>query len=434
MRWPTVLTVGRLAVAWGTVAVFIVFGPAWLAAPSASIGTAVLFVWLLAVVSWCAFGVVGEADGLAELLGEPLGTLILTISVVGIEVALMAAVMLGAHDAPTLGRDTMFALLMIVLNGVVGLALLLGGLRHREQDYNLQGAVAYLAVIVPLSIFALVLPNFTRSTPGPTLSTVQGVFFALFTTLLYGVFLGIQTVRHRGFFVEAPRAATLARRDAGIAEHRPAAPGEVARHAGLLLVTMLPIVLLAKQLARLVDHGIAVLGAPSALGGVLIAVIVLAPEGVSALRAAARQSAAARGEPLSRRRALDDRSHGARRGRHRPAHRSARRPRRRPDEHGAARGDPRGQPADVQRLADDRSRRRGPPRAVPRLPRAAAQSLSACRGGIAAICSGDSSGQRMPRGLGRRRRVRMVRSGVTIRSTGTSWAVIGIGAATTCRS
>jgi Ca2+:H+ antiporter len=286
MRWPTVLTVGRLAVAWGTVAVFTLFGPAWLAAPSASIGTAVLFVWLLAVVSWCAFGVVGEADGLAELLGEPLGTLILTICVVGIEVALMAAVMLGAHDAPTLGRDTMFALLMIVLNGVVGLALLLGGLRHREQDYNLQGAAAYLAVIVPLSIFALVLPNFTRSTPGPTLSTVQGVFFALFTTLLYGVFLGIQTVRHRGFFVAPPRAATLARGDAEIVEHRPVTPGDVARHAGLLLVTMLPIVLLAKQLARLVDHGIAVLGAPSALGGALIAVIVLAPEGVSALRAA----------------------------------------------------------------------------------------------------------------------------------------------------
>jgi Ca2+:H+ antiporter len=283
MPWPTVVTVGRLVVAWGTVVVFVLFGPAWLAAPSASIGTAVLFVWLLAIVSWCAFGVVGEADGLAELLGEPLGTLILTVSVVGIEVALMAAVMLGTHAAPTLGRDTMFALLMIVLNGVVGLALLLGGLRHREQDYNLQGAVAYLAVIIPLSIFALVLPNFTRSTPGPTLSTVQGVFFALFTTLLYGVFLGIQTVRHRGFFVEPQRAGAVV---LGAGEHHAPAPGNVARHAVLLLVTLLPIVLLAKQLAKVVDHGIAVLGAPPAVGGMLIALIVLAPEGVSAFRAA----------------------------------------------------------------------------------------------------------------------------------------------------
>jgi Ca2+:H+ antiporter len=285
MGWTTVVTVGRLVVAWATVGLFTLFGASWLAEPSASLGTAALFLWLLAVVSWCAFGVVGEADQLAEMLGEPLGTLILTVAVVAIEVALMAAVMLGAQAAPTLGRDTMFALLMIVLNGVVGLALLLGGLRHREQDYNLQGAVAYLAVIIPLSIFSLVLPNFTRSTPGPTLATVQGVFLALLTTLLYGVFLGIQTVRHRGFFVEPPRAgAIVPRGDEG--ERHDAAPGAVARHAILLLVTMLPIVLLAKQLARLVDHGIAVLEAPPALGGVLIAAIVLAPESMSALRAA----------------------------------------------------------------------------------------------------------------------------------------------------
>jgi Ca2+:H+ antiporter len=282
MPWATVVTVGRLVVAWGTVVVFMLFGADWLAAPSASLGTAVLFAWLVAVVSWCAFGVVREADGLAEMLGAPLGTLILTISVVGIEVVLMAAVMLGAQEAPALGRDTMFALLMIVLNGVVGLALLLGGLRHHVQDYNLQGAVAYLAVIIPLSIFALVLPNFTRSTPGPTLSTGQGISLALVTTLLYGVFLGIQTARHRGFFVEPRREGVVA--DGGA--HPAAAPGAIARHAVVLLVTMFPIVLLAKQLAKLVDHGIAVLDAPPALGGALIAAIVLAPEGVSALRAA----------------------------------------------------------------------------------------------------------------------------------------------------
>jgi Ca2+:H+ antiporter len=95
---------------------------------------------------------------------------------------------------------------MIILNGVVGLALLLGGLRHHEQDYNLQGAAAYLALIVPLSVIALVLPDFTRSTPDPTLSKVQGSFFALFTVLLYGVFLAVQTIRHRSFFVEPRRA------------------------------------------------------------------------------------------------------------------------------------------------------------------------------------------------------------------------------------
>jgi Ca2+:H+ antiporter len=282
MSRATVVTVGRLVIAWGSVGAFALWGATWLAAPGASIGTVILFAWLLGIVSWCAFGVVGEADHLAELLGEPLGTLILTVCVVGIEVALMAAVMLTAHEAPTLGRDTMFALLMIVLNGVVGLALLLGGLRHREQDYNLQGAVAYLAVIIPLSVLALVLPNFTRSTPGPTLSTAQGIFLALVTTLLYAVFLGIQTVRHRGFFVQPRRS------DAPVAAGEPhaVATADVARHAIVLVVTMLPIVLLAKQLAKLVDHGTAVLGAPPAVGGALIALIVLAPEGVSALRAA----------------------------------------------------------------------------------------------------------------------------------------------------
>jgi Ca2+/H+ antiporter len=109
---------------------FLVFGDAWLADLGSPIKTAALFLWLIAVIAWCAFGAVEEADHLAELLGEPLGTLVLTLSIVIIEVALISAVMLAAQAAPTLGRDTMLAVLMIVLNGVVGLALLLGGLRH----------------------------------------------------------------------------------------------------------------------------------------------------------------------------------------------------------------------------------------------------------------------------------------------------------------
>ena len=192
----------RLLIAWGTVVAFFIYGEVWLSDLGSVLRSAALFLWLIAVIAWCAFGVVERADHLAELLGEPLGTLILTLSIVTIEVALIAAVMLTADAAPTLGRDTMFALLMIILNGVVGLALLLGGLRHHEQDYNLQGAAAYLALIVPLSVIALVLPDFTRSTPDPTLSKVQAFFFALFTVLLYGVFLAVQTVRHRSFFVE----------------------------------------------------------------------------------------------------------------------------------------------------------------------------------------------------------------------------------------
>ncbi|MGH1569637.1 calcium:proton antiporter [Methylobacterium sp. P31] len=152
----------RVAVAWATVLAFAWFGKGWLADLTHPLAAGGLFAWLLAVIVWAAFGVVHEAEELAHRLGEPLGTLVLTLSIVIIEVALISAVMLSAKDAPTLGRDTMFAVLMIVLNGVVGLGLLVGGLRHHQQRYNLQGASAFLSVIIPLTTIALIIPNFTR--------------------------------------------------------------------------------------------------------------------------------------------------------------------------------------------------------------------------------------------------------------------------------
>ena len=275
-------TVLRLAAGWGSVAAFLVFGPDWLAGLGPPLWSGLLFAWLLGVIIWLAFGVVHEAEELAHMLGEPYGTLILTLSIVIIEVALIAAVMLGAKEAPTLGRDTMFAVLMIVLNGVVGLGLLLGGLRHHEQSYNLQGAAAYLAVILPLTTIALVLPNFTASTEGGTLTAMQAAVFSLLTIALYGIFLVLQTGRHRGYFI-----------DPGLAGSEPREPGpapaasSVLRHVALLLANILPIVILSKSLARVLDFGIAALGAPPALGGVLIAMVVFTPEGISALRAIA---------------------------------------------------------------------------------------------------------------------------------------------------
>jgi Ca2+:H+ antiporter len=280
------LALARPLIAWATVIVFLIFGGVWLSDLGSIIESVGLFAWLLAVIVWCAFGVIEQAEHLADMLGEPLGTLILTLSIVIIEVALIGAVMLTAEAAPTLGRDTMLAVLMIILNGVVGLALLLGGIRHHEQEYNLQGAVAYLALIVPLAVIALVLPNFTLSTPDATLSGVQTFFFALFTALLYGVFLAVQTVRHRSFFV-SPQGVETVRDEWHVPHaHSQVSLWEIGRHAFLLVVMVLPIVLLAKQLAKLINHGITVLGAPAALGGVLIALIVFTPEGVSALRAA----------------------------------------------------------------------------------------------------------------------------------------------------
>ena len=267
----------RLGVAWASVAAVFAFPGAAAAALATPLGTGMFFAALLAVIVWCAFGVVTEADGLAERLGEPFGTLLLTLSIVLIEVALIGAVMTGAAD-PTLGRDTMFAVLMIVLNGVVGLGLVIGGWRYGTQAYNLQGAAAYLAVIMPLTVIALVLPNFTTSTGAGTLSTGQAVAFACFTVLLYGTFLALQTGRHRDFFVDPGEDEP---EDHNGAEGGASNPVRF----GLLLVTLLPVVLLAKQLAKVLDKVIVTAGAPPALGGVLIALIVFTPEGLAALRA-----------------------------------------------------------------------------------------------------------------------------------------------------
>jgi len=262
------------------VALFFAFGSQITALTASSALLVIPSALLFGVILWSAFGVVEEADHLAISLGEPLGTLVLTLSIVLIEVALISAATFSSAQ-PTLGRDTMFAVLMIVLNGVVGLGLLLGGLRHGEQSYNTQGASAYLAVIIPLAVISFVLPNFTVSTSVGTLHPVQAVAFSLFTLILYGVFLAIQTGRHRDFFiaVEEPVHVPHGHVDAQNGS------GTMMRQIFWLLVSIGPVVLLSKFLAKYVDVGLARLGAPSALGGLLIAVIVLAPEAISAIRA-----------------------------------------------------------------------------------------------------------------------------------------------------
>jgi Ca2+:H+ antiporter len=272
-----VWAVVRLAVAWATVAMVFAAGGLTEAALLSPAGIALAFLILLGVIVWSAFGVVEEADLLAELLGEPYGTLVLTLSIVLIEVALISAVMLGATD-PMLGRDTMFAVLMVVLNGVVGLGLLLGGWRYGAQAYNLEGASAYLAVIMPLTVIALVLPNFTTSTSAGTLSTGQAISFGTFTVLLYGTFLALQTGRHRDFFV-------MPENPDNDEHHAAAGSASIPARMALLLLSLLPVVLLAKQLAKVLDKAIRATGAPPALGGVLIALVVFTPEGLAALRA-----------------------------------------------------------------------------------------------------------------------------------------------------
>src|ERR1700761_6981383 len=186
-----------LLVACATTLLFFVFGKVWLADLSNPLWFAFMLIWLFAVVLGAAFAVVHHAESLAIRLGEPLGTLVLTLAVIGIEVMMISAVMLTGEGKPALARDAMFGVVMIVLNGMIGLALLLGGLRHREQDYNLRGANSFLSLIVPLTVLGLVLPNYTETSPGPTFSVMHSVFLAIMSIAIYGIFLIIQNRRHR---------------------------------------------------------------------------------------------------------------------------------------------------------------------------------------------------------------------------------------------
>lgn len=267
-----------LGVSAATTLAFLIAGQTLFALQSLPLWRAVIFVWLFAVVLGSALAVVRHADHVAEALGEPYGTLVLTLSVTAIEVMSITAVMLHGDNNPTLVRDTLFAIVMIILGGMVGGSLLIGGWRHREQHYNLQGANAYLSVIIPLAVLTLSLPNFTVSTPGPTLSAAQEVFLVLMSIGLYGAFLAIQTGRHRGYFtLEEDERPARKERDR---------QAPLYRHATLLILYMAPVAYLAEQLAHPIDFLIETAHLPTAVGGVIIAMLVATPEAVGAARAA----------------------------------------------------------------------------------------------------------------------------------------------------
>ena len=156
-----------------------------------------IFAWLFGVVLGSALNVVRHAEHIAVRMGEPFGTLVLTLSIASIEVMSIAAVMLHGESNPTLVRDSLFAVVMIVLNGMVGLSLLIGGWRFGDQTYNLYGANTYLGVVIPLAVLALVLPNYTITTGGLTLSGSQELLLGGSAVALYAVFLAVQTGRHR---------------------------------------------------------------------------------------------------------------------------------------------------------------------------------------------------------------------------------------------
>jgi Ca2+:H+ antiporter len=235
----------------------------------------------------CVFSALRHAEVVAERVGEPWGTLTLTLSVTIIEVALVASMMLNGENNPTLAREAVFSVVIIVCNGITGLCLFIGALRHYEQGFQPQGTSAYLNVIMALAITTLLLPNYTETTPGPIYSTDQLIFVSIASALLYCAFLFVQTVRHRRDFAELSR-------DGGVQRAGHAGPSGRAALIALvwLLASLLGVVMLAERVAAGVESGLArlPLKRPDAITGAVIALLVLMPEGLAAVRAAARNA------------------------------------------------------------------------------------------------------------------------------------------------
>jgi Ca2+:H+ antiporter len=249
------------------------------AAASPVLGVVLPIVGLVVLMA-VVFAVVYHADVIAHRTGEPYGTLVLTVAVTVIEVALILSIMLAGKGRPELARETVFSVIMVVCNGVVGICLILGGLRYGEQGFRLPGASAYLVVLMPLASLTLILPTYTTSVPGPFYTDTQLGFVSLATLALYGVFLYVQTVRHRDYFLS----------DLGGAPETHALPGprQFWESVGLLLVGLTAVVLLAKGVAGSLEAMVTVVGAPVEAVGLLVALLVLLPETVAALRAARR--------------------------------------------------------------------------------------------------------------------------------------------------
>ena len=232
-----------------------------------------------ALLGGTVFAAVHHAEVVAARVGEPFGTLILAISVTVIEVALIVSLMISyPAEKAELARDTVFAVVMLVLNLLVGLCLLLGGARHHEQGFQARSASAFLSVIVVLATLVLVLPNFTTSVEGPLLSSPQLIFVGLAAITLWATFVFVQTLRHRDYFLPE---------DDSEGAHAAPPTGRAALVAlGLLVVSLAAVVLMAKSLTPAVTDGLRLLGAPEAAVGVVIAALILAPESMAAIRAA----------------------------------------------------------------------------------------------------------------------------------------------------
>ena len=268
--------------------------PAWTLALPAG-GAAILALALIApgmpgLVALLSLGLVGSviaavhhAEVIAHRVGEPFGTLVLAMAVTVIEVALIVSMMLsGGESTAALARDTVFAAVMLILNGIIGISLMAGARRHFEQGFRVQGVTAGLATLTAILVLTLVLPNYSTSAEGPSYSSNQLIFVALATLALFGGFTFVQTVRHRDYFLPDDE-------DGEDNPHEHADPptnAETFTSVSMLMLALAAVVLSAKKISPTMEALLDAAGAPPATVGILIAAIVLLPEGVAALRAA----------------------------------------------------------------------------------------------------------------------------------------------------
>jgi Ca2+:H+ antiporter len=240
------------------------------------------------LAAFCAAGLMGavfasvhHAEVVAHRVGEPFGTLILAVAVTVIEASLiLSMIFAGGEHTDTLARDTIYAAIMIIGTGVVGICLLVGGLAHREQEFRVEGATAGFAALIVMAGLTLVVPDFTTSTPGGTLSGSQLLFVAVGSAALWASFIFIQTVRHRDYFIPVSAGADPQ-------AHAPPPTGAVAWASfGWLLVSLVAVVGLAKMLSPTIESLVEAAGAPRAVIGIVIAMLVLLPETWAAARAA----------------------------------------------------------------------------------------------------------------------------------------------------
>jgi Ca2+:H+ antiporter len=287
---------------WTTLApvtAIVVLAVAWGRHPGTVAAVAVGIFLIGAVLS-----AVHHAEVVAHRVGEPFGSLLLAVAVTVIEVALIVTLMLGGGDTSALARDTVFAAVMITLNGIVGLSLLIGAVKYRMAVFNPEGAGSALMTVVALATLTLVLPRFTTSHPGPEFSPAQLTFAAVASLGLYGIFVFTQTVKHRDFFLAVDTGPGASNGDwaasgpidgpvdlDGDGHADPPSNRAALASLALLLLGLVAVVGLAKVESYPIEDAVEAVGAPHSFVGVVIALLVLLPESIAAGRAAARNRA-----------------------------------------------------------------------------------------------------------------------------------------------